>query len=518
MLRGLITLPLTVSYLIIGMGLLVLFNAAGVPKSLLAAGIGHVVINLPLCFAIIYSQMGDHQINIERAARDLGAPEWKVLVLVTVPVMAPALFASFFLSMTFSWDEFVISFLLTRFDTTLPVEIWNLLRSGLNPKTNAVGSLVFAVSIVLVMLFELLLFRGRSGMSGPLVDIRNVSHRFGSQAALSEYRLTIDAGSYTVLLGPSGSGKTTLLSILGGFLVPSEGKVFIRGEDCTALPPARRPTTTVFQDYALFPHMSVGSNVGFGLRMQGVASAERAERAREALALVGLAGAFDKKPHQLSGGQRQRVALARALVVEPAVLLLDEPLGALDLKLRRQMQDELKAIQKRVGTAFVHVTHDQEEAMALADHCVVMNDGRIEDEGPPERVYARPATRFSATFMGESTMLSGEVTGDVRARLPRCGRSLGDLSIPGAQSARVASVWRSVRNISVSARARAWLPLGSAMVRDVVFQGSFKRVLAVSQADPQVHFIAKGSGRNAVAPATWSRLFCRPDDIILLER
>ncbi|RWE64661.1 MAG: ABC transporter permease [Mesorhizobium sp.] len=159
LLRGLITLPLTVSYLIIGMGLLVLFNWAGVPKSLLAAGIGHVVINLPLCFAIIYSQMGDHQINIERAARDLGAPEWKVLLLITVPVMAPAIFAGFFLSMTFSWDEFVISFLLTRFDTTLPVEIWNLLRSGLNPKTNAVGSLVFAVSIVLVVFFELMLLR-----------------------------------------------------------------------------------------------------------------------------------------------------------------------------------------------------------------------------------------------------------------------------------------------------------------------------------------------------------------------
>ncbi|MER9360874.1 ABC transporter permease [Mesorhizobium sp. M0500] len=159
LMRGLITLPLTVSYLIIGMGLLVLFNWTGVPKSLLAAGIGHVVINLPLCFAIVYSQMGDHQINIERAARDLGAPEWKVLLLITVPIMAPAIFAGFFLSMTFSWDEFVISFLLTRFDTTLPVEIWNLLRSGLNPKTNAVGSLVFAVSIVLVVLFELMLLR-----------------------------------------------------------------------------------------------------------------------------------------------------------------------------------------------------------------------------------------------------------------------------------------------------------------------------------------------------------------------
>ncbi len=160
-LRGLITLPLTVSYLIIGMGLLVLFNWAGLPKSLMAAGIGHVVINLPLCFAIIYSQMGDHQINIERAARDLGAREWQVLLMVTLPVMWPAIFASLFLSMTFSWDEFVISFLLTRFDTTLPVEIWNLLRSGLNPKTNAVGSLVFGVSALLAIAFELILLRRR---------------------------------------------------------------------------------------------------------------------------------------------------------------------------------------------------------------------------------------------------------------------------------------------------------------------------------------------------------------------
>jgi spermidine/putrescine transport system permease protein len=161
LMRGLITLPLTVSSLIIGMGLLIFFNWIGLPKSLIAAGIGHVVINLPLCFAIIYSQMGEHQANIERAARDLGAKEWQVLTMITAPMLWPALFASFFLSMTFSWDEFVISFLLTRFDTTLPVEIWNLLRAGLNPKTNAVGSLVFGVSIVLAVVFELVAFRKR---------------------------------------------------------------------------------------------------------------------------------------------------------------------------------------------------------------------------------------------------------------------------------------------------------------------------------------------------------------------
>ncbi|MER9328876.1 ABC transporter ATP-binding protein [Mesorhizobium sp. M0488] len=352
-------------------------------------------------------------------------------------------------------------------------------------------------------------------MSTPLVDIRNVSHRFGQLAVLKDVSLKVEPGSYTILLGPSGSGKTTLLSILGGFVMPSEGKVFIRGEDCTAVPPARRPTTTVFQDYALFPHMSVGANVGFGLRMQGVDGATRAAKAREALALVGLATSFDKKPHQLSGGQRQRVALARALVIEPAVLLLDEPLGALDLKLRRQMQDELKSIQKRVGTAFIHVTHDQEEAMALADHCVVMNDGRIEDEGPPERVYARPATRFSATFMGESTILAGTVT-QARDKTSIVATPAGSVSLPSALplGSAVALAIRP-EHLVLGADAGS-AKLGTAEVSDVVFQGSFKRVLAVSVEDPSLQFIAKLAAAATVQPGDTVAISCDTDQIILL--
>ena len=242
-----------------------------------------------------------------------------------------------------------------------------------------------------------------------LVEISKVTRRFGNLAALDDVSLSVPAGGYTVLLGPSGSGKTTLLNILGGFLAPDEGRVTIGGEDVTHLAPAKRPTTTVFQDYALFPHMTAGANVGFGLRMRGMGRAERESKAKAALELVGLPQAFTRKPHELSGGQRQRVALARALVVEPKVLLLDEPLGALDLKLRRQMQEELKALQKRVGTTFIHVTHDQEEAMALADLVVVMNKGRIEDQGAPERVYLKPATVFTAGFMGASNFIEGIV-------------------------------------------------------------------------------------------------------------
>jgi spermidine/putrescine transport system ATP-binding protein len=233
------------------------------------------------------------------------------------------------------------------------------------------------------------------------VSIKDVSQRYGAALALTQVSLEIVAGEFVVLLGPSGCGKTTLLNIIGGFAEPSEGLVLIGGRDMAGVAPKDRPTTTVFQDYALFPHMSLRDNVGFGLRMRGIDKAKRSAKADAMLALVGLEGRGDRRPHALSGGQRQRVALARALAVEPDVLLLDEPLGALDLKLRRQMQDELKAIQRRVGTTFVHVTHDQEEAMAIADRIVVMHAGRIEHHGPPREVYLHPKTLFTAGFMGE---------------------------------------------------------------------------------------------------------------------
>ena len=246
-------------------------------------------------------------------------------------------------------------------------------------------------------------------MNYPAVQFLNIGMQFSSVAALTNINLSIDEGAYVVLLGPSGGGKTTLLNILGGFLQPSMGHVRIYGNDVTDIPPAKRPTATVFQDYALFPHMNVASNVGFGLKMRKVPARERRRRVSRMLDMVGLGHSTHLKVHQLSGGQRQRIALARSLVVEPGVLLLDEPLGALDMKLRRQMQGELKAIQTKVGTTFVHVTHDQEEAMAIADTLIVMNNGSIEDVGAPERVYLKPATRFTADFMGENNIIKGRV-------------------------------------------------------------------------------------------------------------
>jgi putative spermidine/putrescine transport system ATP-binding protein len=244
---------------------------------------------------------------------------------------------------------------------------------------------------------------------GPTAAVRleGVVKRFGDVTAVAGVDLEIRAGEFFSLLGPSGSGKTSCLRMIAGFEYPTEGRVHLDGRDVTDLPPNQRDVNTVFQDYALFPHMTVGENVEYGLRVRKVPREQRRASAKEVLAMVRLEGFRDRKPGQLSGGQRQRVALARALINSPKVLLLDEPLGALDLKLRQQMQIELKAIQQDVGLTFLYVTHDQEEALTMSDRIGVMNLGRIEDVGTPASVYEQPSTGFVAGFVGVSNVLEG---------------------------------------------------------------------------------------------------------------
>jgi putative spermidine/putrescine transport system ATP-binding protein len=242
--------------------------------------------------------------------------------------------------------------------------------------------------------------------SKPALRLLGVRKNYGPVAAVAGVDLTIEEGEFFTLLGPSGSGKTTLLRMIAGFERPDSGTIELGGRDVTALPPHMRETNTVFQDYALFPHMTVGENIGYGLRIKRVPSAERRKRVERALQMVRLAGLENRRPNQLSGGQRQRVALARAVINEPEVLLLDEPLGALDLKLRQEMQIELKQIQKEVGITFVYVTHDQEEALTMSDRLAVMSNGQIEQIGSPVDVYERPATEFVAGFIGISNVLS----------------------------------------------------------------------------------------------------------------
>ena len=239
----------------------------------------------------------------------------------------------------------------------------------------------------------------------PDVRAAGVVKRFGDVVAVAGVSVEVRPGEFFSLLGPSGSGKTTMLRLVAGFELPDEGAIELGGRDVTRVPPFARDVNTVFQDYALFPHMTVAENVEYGLRVKRVGRGERRERAAEALEMVRLAGFERRRPGQLSGGQRQRVALARAIVNRPRVLLLDEPLGALDLKLRQQMQIELKRIQRDVGITFVYVTHDQEEALAMSDRLAVFNHGRIEQVGAPAEVYERPATEFVAGFVGVSNVL-----------------------------------------------------------------------------------------------------------------
>jgi len=243
----------------------------------------------------------------------------------------------------------------------------------------------------------------------PAVSLRGVRKTYGDVVAVDHVDLDVTAGEFFTLLGPSGSGKTTTLRLIAGFELPTSGSVFLDGNDVSRLAPYERDVNTVFQDYALFPHMNVSENVGYGLMVKRVGRRERAGRVAEALDMVRLAGYEQRKPAQLSGGQRQRVALARALVNRPRVLLLDEPLGALDLKLREQMQIELKGIQKDVGITFLFVTHDQDEALTMSDRLAVFSEGRIDQVGTPAEVYERPATAFVAGFVGTSNLISGEV-------------------------------------------------------------------------------------------------------------
>jgi putative spermidine/putrescine transport system ATP-binding protein len=253
-------------------------------------------------------------------------------------------------------------------------------------------------------------------MSDPskiAVSLRGLTKRYGQVTAVDAIDLDIREGELLTLLGPSGSGKTTTLRLVAGFELPSEGTVHLGGVDVTTRPPYERDVNTVFQDYALFPHMSVAGNIGYGLRVRGVPKAERAERVAAALAQVRLDDFGDRRPSQLSGGQRQRVALARALVNRPRVLLLDEPLGALDRQLRQEMQVELKAIQAAVGITFVVVTHDQEEALTMSDRIAVLRDGRIEQVGAPAEVYERPANPFVAGFVGTSNVLAGRAAAEL---------------------------------------------------------------------------------------------------------
>ncbi len=362
-------------------------------------------------------------------------------------------------------------------------------------------------------------------MSGPLLELDNITKKFGRLTAVDKVSLNIDPGEFLVLLGPSGSGKTTILSMIGGFTVPTSGMIRIHGEDMTNVPPAGRPTVTVFQDYALFPHMRVIENVAFGLKMRKLDRRKRRKKAAESLELVGLGDFSDRGVDQLSGGQRQRVALARAIAVEPSVLLLDEPLGALDLKIRQQMQQELVRLQKRLGATFVHVTHDQEEAMSVADNIALVNGGKIEDYGPPERVYLRPATLFTAKFMGENNTFEGFVTAMDDSGIS-VNSEIGKCTLPGCVS--MHSSTRIGEKVHLSLRPEQirlgdgnrsnLINLGEARVEEVIFQGTHRLCRVVCQGEKEVCMLLRLRLDEKVEVYDTIYIHAKRDDVILLVR
>jgi spermidine/putrescine transport system ATP-binding protein len=342
------------------------------------------------------------------------------------------------------------------------------------------------------------------------IRLEGLTKRFGDMTAVDDLDLMIEAGRFFALLGPSGCGKTTTLRMIGGFEEPTAGRIHLGGEDVTERPPHKRDVNTVFQSYALFPHLDVERNVAFGLERRGVDKAEVRRRVAETLELAQLTGMEKRKPTQLSGGQQQRVALARALVNRPRALLLDEPLGALDLRLRRQLQLELKRIQQDVGITFVHVTHDQEEAMTMADEIAVMNAGQVEQRGGAEELYERPRTAFVANFLGTSNLIAGKVSGpgefvtDEGARLRFSGEAAGS----GAAGVRPEKI-------------RMGAPVdGDNVLRGTVmvasYLGTSLQYVVRTPAGAELSVVAQNAGEAGVAPGTEVELAWRPEHTFIV--
>jgi spermidine/putrescine transport system ATP-binding protein len=358
------------------------------------------------------------------------------------------------------------------------------------------------------------------------VGLYGVTKRFGTMVAVDDVTIEVARGEFFSLLGPSGCGKTTSLRMIAGFEEPEEGRVVLTGQDIVGVPPFKRNVNTVFQSYALFPHLTVADNVAFGLRRKKVSKSDVKDRVKRYLDLVQLPGYDDRRPSQLSGGQQQRVALARALVNEPAVLLLDEPLGALDLKLRKQMQLELMRIQREVGVTFIYVTHDQEEALVMSDRIAVMSQGKVEQIGFPEDIYERPATRFVAGFIGTSNIVEAEVTGRAGEFL-QLAAAPGDRLLVPAPSERSVSAGESLaftvrpeklRITPADEQVADQLCTVAGTVVDVVYQGVSTQLVVETDAGTTLVAFRQNSERvsDAGVPGSRARLVWSPEFNVVL--
>jgi spermidine/putrescine transport system ATP-binding protein len=355
-----------------------------------------------------------------------------------------------------------------------------------------------------------------------MVELRRVTKRFGEFVAVEDVSLDIQRGEFLTLLGPSGCGKTTLLRMISGFEIPSEGHVWLDGNDVTNEPPYRRNVNQVFQSYALFPHLNVAENIAFGLKMKGASKSTIAAKVREGIELVSLQGKEHNKPSALSGGQRQRVALARAIVCEPKVLLLDEPLSALDAKLRHQMQSELKQLQKRLGITFVFVTHDQEEALTMSDRIAIVNKGRIEQLGSVDEIYHRPKTRFVAEFIGQANLMPAQVI--ARENDDAIVRLADDITLrvdganlpPSTLTVLVSFRPEKIHLTKHPAPGENHFP---AEVMDEVFRGQTDQMTIRTSSGLEFTVVVANESRTQECFHKGDRLFCclHPEDIVVVQ-
>ena len=413
---------LTVPWLILGLAMLLVMNAIGLGRSLVSIYLGLLATTLPYVVFIVSARLQSLDRDLDHAARSLGASPLTSFLRISAPLLLPSIVSGTLIAFIVSFNNFLIQYFLAPFGVqTLPLKIYTLIRVGYLPDLNALATIIVLVTCLLIVVLQPAgtadgrpAGRGRA-VSEPAdgLHIAAVRKNFGATEVLKDITLHVPQGEFHTLLGPSGSGKTTLLKVVAGFTPADHGEVALAGRRITDEAPEQRNIGVVFQHYALFPHMTVAENVAFGLKMRRAPKSERSERVAEVLRLVRLTGFDHRHPAALSGGQQQRVALARALVIRPELLLLDEPLSALDRKVRQEVREELKRIQAETRVTTVMVTHDQEEALFLADRVLVLEAGSVRQQGAPADIYRNPVDEFVAGFLGAINLLKVTVEGEL---------------------------------------------------------------------------------------------------------
>jgi spermidine/putrescine ABC transporter ATP-binding subunit len=552
--RGVVLAPLIVPVMILALGFYYLFARLGMIGSLAALVLAHVVLATPYVVINVEAVMRTFDLRLEWAARMLGANAWQAFRQVTLPLTRAGVLVGALFAFITSFDEVVVAIFLSGTSAiTLPKLMWDSITlDELSPIVTAVASLQIGMALAVLAMAEVLRVRGtrlarlRPGpeegagaLSGTTLGPAGVrssggpeetrlsteplrlvglSKRFGSVVAVDDATLQVEPGELLTILGPSGSGKTTLLNLIAGFDTPTSGEVFLGARALTCEPPNRRGVGMVFQNYALFPHMTVFANVAFPLRLRRIAERDVQARVRAILSVVQLAGMAERYPRQLSGGQQQRVALARALVFRPPLLLMDEPFGALDTHLRSHMQSELRQLHQQLGITVLFVTHDQEEAMILADRIAVIARGRLQQVGRAEDLYEGPANEFVAGFVGESNLLRGTVVAATSGTLRVVTVGGAEFSVAGGASAgQAVTLLIRPESLRLVTDQPSGPPGLQGVVEDATYLGGLRKYTI--RLNPSEALVARLPSRTAtgqLSPGSRVRVEWDPQDLRLL--